>query len=71
MATAEEVRELLLREPFEPFRIHLTSGDAYEVYDPLSIALMKNRLLVVLPGGERSAICPYIHIAAIETLRAA
>ena len=38
---ANELRGLLNHEPFEPFRIRLSSGDAYEVRDPNSVAVGK------------------------------
>jgi hypothetical protein len=68
---SEEIRDLLRRDPFEPFRIKLTSGDAYEVRDPYTVAVMKNRLFIAFPEGERWTFCPCLHIAAVESLRVA
>jgi hypothetical protein len=68
--TADEVRTLLDRHPFEPFRIRLTSGDAYDVRDPHSVPLMRNRLFLALPT-DRSVLVTYLHIAAIESPQAA
>jgi hypothetical protein len=67
---SDDVRQLLDRHPFEPFRIRLTSGDVYEVRDPHSVALMKNRLFLALPT-DRSVLVPYLHIAALESVQAA
>ena len=67
----QDIRDLLERHPFEPFRIRLGSGDAYEVRDPNTIALMKNRLFIAFPDGERWTFCPYLHIAAVEACSAA
>ena len=47
-----------------------TSGDAYDVQDPHSVALMKNRLFLALPT-DRSVLVPYLHIAALESVQAA
>ncbi|MBI5764507.1 MAG: hypothetical protein HZA51_13380 [Planctomycetes bacterium] len=66
--STEDIRDALKREPFEPFRIRVTSGDHYEVRDPLSAAMMKSRLFVALPHSDRSVFIPYLHIAAVETL---
>lgn len=66
---ADDIRDLLKREPFEPFRVRLTSGDHYDIRDPLSAALMKSRLFIALPRSERWVIVPFLHIAALETLR--
>lgn len=62
----EALQELLRKEPFEPFRIRLSSGDFYEVRDPSSVALMKNRAFIAMPDGERWSFCAYLHIAAVE-----
>jgi hypothetical protein len=63
----DELRALLHREPFDGFRIVLTSGHAYDVTDPDAVALMKKQLFVALPDG-RWLFIPYLHIGAIETL---
>jgi hypothetical protein len=59
---------LLLRDPFEPFRVKLTSGDHYDIRNPLSAAMMKSRLFIALQSSDRSVYVPYLHIAALETL---
>ena len=63
-----EIRELLRREPFEPFRFHLTSGDTYEIRDPNAVALGQRRVFVAFPHADRQAFFPYLHIAAVETI---
>jgi len=65
--SSSEVRELLRSEPFEPFRIRLSSGGVYSVRDPQSVALMKTRILLALPGGDGWVFIPYLHIAALES----
>jgi hypothetical protein len=64
----DEIRELLRREPFEPFQFHLTSGDSYEIHDPHSVALGERRVFVAEPRTDRLVFFPYLHIAAVETL---
>ncbi len=71
MMGPEEIRDLPRRDPFEPFRIRLTRGDAYEVRDPNAVAVMKNQLFIVFPAGERWTFRPHLHIAAVESLRVA
>jgi hypothetical protein len=66
--SAEEIRDLLNREPFEPFRFELTSGATYEVHDPNSVALGARRVFIAMPASDRFVFFPYLHIAAIETL---
>ncbi len=63
-----EIRELLRRDPFEPFRFHLTSGHTYEIRDPNSVALGQRRVFVAFPNSDRQVFFSYLHIAAVETL---
>lgn len=66
--TADEIRELLNRDPFEPFRFHLTRGDSYDIRDPNSVALGAKRVFIAFTDADRQAFFPYLHVAAIETL---
>ena len=63
-----ELQELLNREPFEAFRIHVSSGDMYEVKDPQSVVVMRSRLFIAFPGGDRWTFVPFLHISAVESL---
>src|SRR5437868_15231612 len=67
--TTTEIRELLDRDPFKPFRVQLSSGKHYDIRDPLAVAVMRNQLFVTLPDGERWVFVPYLHIAAVEALK--
>jgi hypothetical protein len=62
----DNIRELLDRDPFVPFRLVLSSGDHYDVVDSHSAALLKSEVFVVFPDGERWAHVPLLHIASIE-----
>ena len=62
----DDIRELLSRDPFVPFRLVLSSGTHYDVMDPHSAALLKSEVFVVFPDGERWAQIPLLHIASIE-----
>ena len=66
--SADEIRELLRREPFEPFRFHLTSGSTFDIRDPNAVALGQRRVFIAFPDADRQAFFPYLHIAAVETL---
>jgi hypothetical protein len=68
---SDDIRVLLRREPFEPFRIRLTSGDSYEIRDPNSVTLGKNRVFVAFPDADGWAAFAYLHSAIVESLRAA
>jgi hypothetical protein len=68
---ANEIRDLLRRDPFEPFRIKLTSGDSYDIRDPNAVALGKSRVFIAFPDTDTWTFFSYLHIAAVESLQAA
>ena len=65
---ADEIREILDKEPFEPFRIRLSSGDAYEIRNPGLVTVMRSRLFIAFSKSDRWTFVPFLHIAAIEAL---
>ena len=67
----EEIRELLDREPFVPFRIVLTGGLAYDVRNPHLAALGKSVIHVMHPRSDRYDILRQNQVAASEVLEAA
>ncbi|HKQ46683.1 MAG TPA: hypothetical protein VJZ71_01290 [Phycisphaerae bacterium] len=62
----EEIREMLAREPFRPFRIIMSSGEKYVIDNPGSAMALKSELFVAMDDGERVRICPYLHVTTIE-----
>ena len=66
----EAMQELLRRQPFEPFQISLTNGEKYEVRLPEMALLLRSRIIIAIPD-DRTAICPLLHIARVETLQSA
>lgn len=65
--SSEELREFLEREPFEPIRIRLSTGDVYDIKNPGLTVVMRSRLLVAAPDSDKYTLIPFLHIAAIET----
>ena len=62
---------LLMRRPFEPFVIKLSSGESLEVRHPENAALGRSRLIVIDPYTDQMSIAALLHIASIETAQAA
>lgn len=62
----DTIKEKLAQQPFEPFVIRASSGQAYKVSSPDLIVLMKTKVFVAEPRSDRAATLPYLHIAAIE-----
>jgi hypothetical protein len=64
----DEIKELLLQHPFEPFLVHVTSGEQYEVRNSASAALLKSGIFIAFPNSDRRVIVPFLHVAAVEVL---
>ena len=71
---AEELTELLRRQPFAPFRMHLTAGQTYDIRHPellwvrrqcADIALDPDPKTGVIEHSERVSL---LHIVRIEEL---
>jgi hypothetical protein len=63
---ADAIREMLRREPFQPFVIHLSSGESHEVRHPECLAIGKGRIAITDPDADRVAVCSLIHVTSIE-----
>ena len=63
----ETIEELLHHRPFEPFIIHMTNGQAFQVRHPEMALLLKTKVIVGDPDNDRSWICSLLHVASIET----
>ena len=72
--TADTFRQILKRAPFQPFRVVMSSGEAYQVMHP-EMALVSGRALGTrvtghgVPEGDRLVFCSYLHISASGELR--
>jgi hypothetical protein len=69
---AEELRDLLRRQPFVPIRLHLTDGTTYDVRHPEMAMLTRSTVEIGLEEEEGSGIaeevvyCSLLHIVRIE-----
>jgi hypothetical protein len=63
---ASAVHERLDRDPFQPFRIRLSSGDSYLITDPHLVALMKSEVFIAYPNSDRWVSVPWLYVAAVE-----
>jgi hypothetical protein len=71
MMNSKVIRQLVLRRPFEPFTVHLSEGESYEVRHPETVALGRQRIVVVDPDSDQMAICSLLHVTSVETLQSA
>jgi hypothetical protein len=51
----EHLRELLHREPFEPFSIVLASGEKFDISNPDLVALGESLIHLFFPKSDRYA----------------
>lgn len=46
---ADEIRNAVKRDPFTPFRVFPSSGEAYEVHSPDLVVPMRNTVFIAMP----------------------
>jgi len=63
---AEAIRDLLHKQPFEPFEIVMSSGDVHQVKHPEFAIVSPSRVVVVDPVTERLAILARVHITEVR-----
>ncbi len=76
MVTATDVRQRILQHPFQPFRVYLTDGRRFDVYDPTWNLVADAVLLIgISPSDDPQSRLPdrheridYRQIARVEPL---
>jgi len=73
--TTEAFRRLLKRQPFQPFRLVMSSGKSYDVRHPEMALVLRNDILVGIDVADDGLpadfdICPLFHVATVETIPA-
>ena len=71
----DDLREWLIRQPFRPFRIHLSDGREYDILNPEFVLLLRTRLQVGLASEDPNQAIPVRtedlalqHIVSLEEL---
>jgi hypothetical protein len=69
-------RDLWSARPFKPFRVEMSSGQAYEVRHPEAAFVTKSDLLVGIDIEDDGVpaefkICSLLHVTAVELLEPA
>jgi hypothetical protein len=62
----ETLDELLHRQPFEPFEIHLSNGNTHTIRHPEFAYLFKAKIVIGLPDTNQVAVCFLLHIAEVR-----
>jgi len=72
----EDVREHIVAEPFEPFRIILSDGATFDIRHPELCIIGRSSLHLVIPDrkhpwmADRVSHCSLIHVTRIEPIDA-
>jgi hypothetical protein len=76
MLTAKEVLDRVKREPFIPFRIVMSSGEAYEIRHPELVMVGRREIIVGTPAQDDPRISDHhdylsmLHVTVLEELPA-
>lgn len=62
----ETIRELRSRDPFDPFRIVMSSGEKYSIEDPDNLVIGETRLFYCVPRSEHVIYMRMNQIVSIE-----
>jgi hypothetical protein len=62
-----EIKELMNKQPFEPFRIVLTSGDKVQIDNPDTLAVGDTRIGYFPPHSDRWVMIRSNQIAMLES----
>ena len=70
---AEDLRQLLRRQPFQPFRVHVSDGTSYDVTHPEIVTVGPGAIRISIPPSrlpgypvERLVLVSLLHIARVE-----
>lgn len=63
---AEAIREVLRKQPFEPFEILTSGGEVHRVMHPDCALVSATRLVLLDPVADRLSVLALIHVAEIR-----
>jgi hypothetical protein len=63
----DRLKQLLDKEPFQAFKLVVTSGGTYEVLSPYQVAIGETQLDYYYPRSDRTATIRINQIVAFET----
>ena len=72
--TREDLIEHIRRQPFEPFRMTLTTGRTFDIYHPDQVMILRREAIIGVvnaPGGviiDRPVHADVFHIVTVDPL---
>jgi hypothetical protein len=64
----ETLREMVQRNPFQPFQLRLTNGESHIVRRPEQVMMLKSRFVVSWPKEDRFIYCDVSEIESIQPI---
>lgn len=67
--SGESIRELTRAQPFQPFEVHLSSGDVYQVGHPEQVLVTGASVYIWYPDSDKEdhvVRCSLLHITGVE-----
>ncbi len=63
----ETVIKLLRQQPFHPFVVQMSNGQAFEIRHPEMAAVQKSNLIISCADSDNFEICSFLHMANAQT----
>ena len=67
----DDIKDLMHKQPFEPFRIVMTSGEKYLVENPDNVAVSDTRLGIFPPHTDKWILVRLNQVASLESVEKA
>ena len=67
--SGDSLRELIRAQPFQPFEVHLSSGDVYQVQHPEQVLVTGASMYIWYPDSDKDdhvVRCSLLHITGVE-----
>lgn len=64
----ETMQGLLRRQPFQPFEVRMSNGDAFQIRHPEMAFLLKSSLILGSPESDDFIFCSLLHVADVQAL---
>ena len=67
--SGDSIRELIRAQPFQPFEVHLSSGDVYPVGHPEQVLVTGASVYIWYPDSEKEdhvVRCSLLHVTGVE-----
>lgn len=64
----EDIREFTRKQPFAPYRIHVSGGSTYDIRYPDQVIVLRSSVVIAVDG--ENDICDHVeHVALIHIVR--